>query len=118
MTNRQLEILQHTLGVDEYGQGQMYRNHFCSGPADEPDCRALVSLGYMQQHETTTSLPYFNCSVTEQGKMAMKAASPKAPKVTRDQQRYREFLNLSDAYNCTFKEWLGIRKTDWYQKRK
>jgi len=48
-----LQILQHSLGLDEYGQGEMYRNHFCAGGDDEGTCRALVALGYMRQHATT-----------------------------------------------------------------
>jgi hypothetical protein len=47
LTTRQLEVLQHALGLDEYGRGEMYRNHFCAGGADEDICRSLVELGYM-----------------------------------------------------------------------
>lgn len=48
MNARQLEILQHALGVDKYGQGEMYRNHFCAGVDDEATCRELVEMGYME----------------------------------------------------------------------
>ena len=92
VTPRQLEILQHSLGVDKYGQGEMYRNRFCAGGDDEPICRELVALGLMQQHPTTEWLPYFNCSVTDAGKAAVKAESPKPPKLTRSQKRYRQYL--------------------------
>ncbi len=67
MTVRQLEILQHALGVDEYGRGQMYRNHFCAGGSDEDICRELVALGYMRTF-TRSYLPYYNCTVTDEGK--------------------------------------------------
>ena len=109
MNSRQLEILQHSLGLDHYGQGKMYRNHFCAGGYDEVVCRELVALGYMQQHSTTEWLPYFNCSVTEEGKEAVKRESPNPPKLTRSQKRYRAFL----AADCgvTFREWINI-----YQK--
>ena len=104
---RQLEILQHALGVDEYGQGKMYRNHFCAGAADEDTCRELVSLGYMRTF-TRSYLPYYNCTVTEAGKAAMVACSPKPPKLTRSQQRYRQFLDADTGES--FREWLGRRK--------
>jgi hypothetical protein len=72
MTSRQLEIIQHALGCNEYGQTAYrdvpahpdyfpyHRNHFCAGAGDEADCRELVALGYMKQHKTTDWLPYFN----------------------------------------------------------
>ena len=111
LTSAQLHILQHALGVDEYGQGEMYRNHFCAGDADEPICRELVAMGYMQQHRTTDWLPYFNCSVTEAGKQAVQEQSPRPPKLTSAQKRYREWLNIADVYpDWTFGEWLKARK--------
>jgi hypothetical protein len=104
MTERQLEILQHTLGLDKYGQGPMYRNHFCAGGSDEEVCRELVALGYMVQHETTKWLPYFNCSVTDAGKEAVKRESPKPPKLTRSQKRYRACLKADTGES--FGQWL------------
>ena len=105
LTPRQLEILQHSLGVDRYGQGQMYRNHFCAGGSDEDICRQLVALGYMTTF-TRSYLPYYNCTVTEAGKAAVREQSPPPPKLTRSQQRYRRFLNMDTGYS--FKEWLEI----------
>lgn len=105
LTDRQLEILQHALGVDAYGQGDHYRNHFCAGEDDEDVCRELVALGYMRHHPTRDWLPYFNCSVTDSGKAAMIAASPQPPKLTRGQRRYRQFLRADTG--CSFGEWLA-----------
>jgi hypothetical protein len=104
MTTQQLHILQHSLGVDQYGQGDMYRNHFCAGGDDETVCRELIALGYMKQHATTEVFPDFNCSVTEAGKAAMRAESPRPPKLTRSQKRYREFLAADSS--VPFREWL------------
>lgn len=104
MTPEQLQILQHSLGVDQYGQGRMYRNHFCAGGSDVAICRELVALGYMHQHQTTDWLPYFNCSVTEDGKAAMIRESPKPPKLTRGQKRYRQFLKADTGES--FGQWL------------
>jgi len=118
MTPRQLEILQHTLGCDKYGQNAhryvpahpdyfpYHRNHFCAGASDEPDCRALVEMGFMQQHQTTQWLPYFNCSATEAGIKAMREASPKPPRLTRSQKRYQDFLDWADATNGNFRQFL------------
>jgi hypothetical protein len=31
------------------------------------------------------------------------------------QSRFDEYRRFSDAYDCTFREWLEIRKTQWYR---
>lgn len=108
MSAEQLHILQHSLGVDKYGQGQMYRNHFCAGGGDEGICRQLITLGYMRQHRTTGVFPDFNCSVTEKGKAAMRSESPRPPRLTRGQKRYLQFLNADSGES--FGEWLKRRK--------
>lgn len=103
LNQRQLEILQHSLGVDQYGQGEMYRNHFCAGGGDEMICRELVALGYMSTFERSY-LPYYNCRVTESGIAAMLIESPKPPKLSRSQKRYRAFLKADTGES--FREWL------------
>lgn len=103
MTTKQLEILQHSVGVDQYGQGRMYRNHFCAGERDATDCRELVAQGLMWNWERE-GLPYYNCSVTDAGKAAIREHSPKPPLLTRSQQRYRRFLDADSGYS--FIEWL------------
>ena len=49
--NKSLRILQHSLGVDKYGKGRQYRNHFCTGPGsdDYEECQALVAAGLMSE---------------------------------------------------------------------
>lgn len=113
LTPRQLEILQHSLGVDQYGQGRMCRNHFCAGGRDEAVCRELVALGFMKQYLTTEVFPDFNCSVTEAGKAAMIAQSPKPPRLTRSQQRYRRFLkaDTGESFGDWLKSWSEYTKT-------
>ena len=105
MTPRQLEILQHSLGVDQYGQGEMYRNHFCAGGDDEAICRELVAMGYMETFERPY-LPYYNCTVTAAGRAAMLAESPKPPKLSRSQHRYRDFLKAD--LGISFREYLKV----------
>lgn len=112
MTPEHLHILQHSLGVDKYGQGEMYRNHFCAGGKDEDLCRELVAMGYMRVFAPNQSpLPYYNCAVTEAGKAAMLAESPKPPKLSAGQKRYREWLRVADCFpDWTFGYWLKHRK--------
>lgn len=104
MTKEQLHILQHSLGVDEYGQGRMYRDHFAAGGSDEIICRELIALGYMRQVATTEVFPDFNCRVTPEGKEVVRRESPKPPKLTRSQQRYRRFLDADSGQS--FREFL------------
>ena len=126
MTPEQLHVLQHALGCDQYGRNDKpnvripnppyYRNHFCAGGKDEDTCKELVTLGYMIQHDTTTWLPYFNCSVTEEGIKAMREASPTPPKLSRSKKRYLEFLEADGCLGETFRDYLGIIQTDWYKR--
>lgn len=117
ITAEQLHVLQHSLGVDKYGQGEMYRNHFCAGGTDVPICVSLVALGFMETF-TREHLPYYNCAVTAAGKAAMLAESPKPPKLTRSQIRYRAFLSADTG--GSFGEWLKemtIRDADSRKSR-
>lgn len=70
----------------------------------------LVALGYMETFERKY-LPYYNCTVTEAGKAAMLEQSPKPPKLTRGQKRYRRFLDADTGES--FGEWLK-----WHGKRR
>ena len=103
LTPEQLQILQHSLGVDEYGRGPISRNYFCAGSGDEDICRSLVAMGYMKTFKRSY-LTYYNCTVTESGKSAMLAESPHAPKLTRSQQRYRRYLKSNTGES--FRDWL------------
>lgn len=109
MTPAQLHILQHSLGVDQYGRGQQYRNHFCAGGKDRDTCRELVAAGYMTEHrasDITGGNPVF--TVTREGRIAMAEASPKRPKLTRSQRRYRDYLDADSS--LTFGEWLKCQR--------
>lgn len=110
MTTSQLEIIQHSLGVDQYGQGPRYRNFFDAGDRDCQTCNELVDIGYMQRHRSTAVFPGHNFSVTDAGIKAMLAESPKPPKLTPGQKRYREWLNVADCFpDWTFRDWLKKR---------
>ncbi len=110
MTAQQLGILQHALGVDQYGRGQQYRDHFAAGGEDIPICQELIALGYMRQVATTAVFQDFNCRVTEEGKAAMLRESPAVPVLSRSQQRYRDWLRVADVFpDWKFGDYLRIR---------
>lgn len=105
MTKEQLSICQHALGLDCYGNGTGYRNHFVAGGDDVVKCRELVTLGYMREYrpsDLSGGCPVF--AVIEAGRDAVKAESPKPKKLTRSQRRYREFLDNDGMMK--FGEWL------------
>lgn len=101
-----LHILQHSLGVDEYGQGNQYRNHYCAGGADIELCRELVICGYMNEHASKIPIGdsvFF--TVTDSGKLAMSELSPAPPKLTRSQKRYQRYLEYGDGFD-SFRDFL------------
>jgi hypothetical protein len=112
--DKKLHILQHSLGLDQYGHGNQYRNHFVTGPGsdDFSDCMALVESGLMKRHNPREIYGGDYCfTVTSAGidYVALNSpAPPPQPKLTRSQKRYREYL-AADWYSDSFAEWLGIR---------
>jgi hypothetical protein len=105
MTTEQLHICQHALGLDNYGQGSGYRNHYVAGTDDAARCRELVALGHMREYpasELSGGDPVF--TVTEVGRSAVRAEIPRPPKLTRSQIRYQQFL--AEDSGMTFGEWL------------
>lgn len=104
---RGLHILQHSLGVDQYGRGRRYRNHFVTGEGstDYPDCCALVDAGLMVKQRgsplTGGDDAFF---VTDAGKRHVSENSPAPPKLTRSQQRYQAYLDADGE--LTFGEWI------------
>ncbi len=109
----QLHILQHSLGLDQYGGGTQYRNHFVTGPGskDFANCRALVAGGLMTEragNELSGGDSIF--CVTPKGIDFVALNSPARPpeqKLTRSQKRYRAWLNADCG--LSFAEWLGAR---------
>lgn len=103
-----LQILQHSLGLDQYGQGTRYRNHFCTGPesTDFAACRTLTEQGLMIDHGPRKMFDGMHLfSVTEAGDDYIAQHSPKPPKLTRGQQRYRDYLEVADCFE-SFGQWL------------
>lgn len=109
---RALEVLQHALGVDQYGQGEQYRSHFVTGEGsdDHPTCMALVAGGLMTRRDGST-LPFGGNDlfhVTDAGRVFVAEHSPPPPKLTRSQRRYREWLEVD--CDLSFGEWLRRRQ--------
>jgi hypothetical protein len=111
MDSKQLHILQHSLGLDQYGRGTMYRSHFVTGEGskDHADCMALVEAGYMGVRKDHPLSGGDDCFwVTETGKRAAVEKSPPPPKVSRSKQRYIDWLAYDS--DMSFIDWCR-RKT-------
>ena len=116
MNSKLLHILQHSLGLDEYGRGTFYRNRFVTGEGsvDHPLCMELVGLGYMTRYPAVVLFGGSDAfTVTEEGKRAAVAESPAPPKVSRSKQRYLDFLAYDGS--LTFMEY--IRWRDYRDRR-
>lgn len=111
MMDSKLHILQHSLGLDEYGEGKSYRNHFVTGEGsdDFEDCCELVRDGLMVKHAgNALSGGDSIFRVTPKGIDFVAFSSPTRPKLTRSQQRYQSFLDADCGYS--FSEWLGVKR--------
>jgi hypothetical protein len=105
-----LQILQHSLGLDEYGKGREYRNHFVTSPgcADFAPCRGLVERGLMQDHGAHALYGGGHCfTVTDAGRSFVRQHGSAPPKLSRSQRRYRDYLEADSG--LTFREWLVSR---------
>lgn len=106
----QLHILQHSLGLDQYGRGREYRNRFVTGPGskDWDDCQTLVSGACMHDHGPMAITGGMHCfQVTDRGRMKMHEQSPEPPKVSKSKKRYHDWLEVADCYpDWGFGDWL------------
>ena len=115
LSKNHLHILQHSLGVDQYGHGA-YRNHYVAGGKDVALCREIVALGFMEERtgsELSGGDPLF--LVTPEGELAMRANCPKPPKLSRSKQRYRRFLEYRDWFESflDFCRWDAQPERSW-----
>lgn len=100
MDAKKLHILQHSLGLDQYGRGTFYRNHFVTGEGsdDHADCMALVELGFMSVRKNHPLSGGSDCFwVTDDGRAAVIAESPAPPKLSRSKQRYQDWLDYDSS---------------------
>lgn len=96
-----LHILQHSLGLDQYGRGNSYRNRYIIGPDGDgfEDCQRLVSEGLMLDLGPQSMCSGMHCfTVTEAGKKYVADNSPKPPKISRSKQRYLDYLEVGDCF--------------------
>lgn len=106
-----LHLLQHALGLDDYGRGTNYRNHFVTGAGgDDWDLlNQAVTNGLAMRHDPRELFGGDYCfTVTEAGKKWVRENSPKPPTLTRSQKRYEEFLRHDSGMR--FGEWLKWRE--------
>lgn len=114
-----LRVLQHSLGLNEFGEGRQYRNHFVAGGRDIELCRQAVSMGHMVERPAsviTGGSPWF--SVTPAGIEYVAQESPQltpAPKLTRSQKRYRRYLKYGDMFDSfiQFCRWDAEPERSW-----
>lgn len=123
MNPRHLSILQHTLGLDEYGQPpkgrklcadddfpNCYRNHYALGPeaSDFYLLRELVEGGFMTDRGAQKVMGGMHCfHATQKGYEAVKEHSPRPPKESRAKRRWRHYRDVREAWGLTFKEYLN-----------
>lgn len=124
-----LHILQHALGLDDYGRSKHNgrRSHSASIPATTDDCyrnrfvisdacdgwdlcQAHVEAGRMTKHGPSQLFggPTSYCfCVTEAGLAFVREHSPKPPKVSRAKERYLDWLEIADLDpDLTFGQFL------------
>lgn len=109
VTEKQLHILQHSIGADQYGRRRREsdRTHFVTGAGsdDHPHCMALVDAGLMTRRsgsEISGGDDIFN--VTAAGIAHVANHSPAPPRLTASQKRYQQFLDADCGLR--FGEWL------------
>lgn len=110
--SKMIHILQHSLGVDQYGRGEQYRNHFVTGEGskDYPTCVLAVALGLMTMRPGTALTGGDDLFlVTPAGRQCMADNSPAPPKLTCSQRRYRAYLE-ADWFPGSFREWISYWK--------
>lgn len=103
-----LHILQHSLGVDQYGRGDQYRSHFVTGEGsdDHPACMRLFEAGLMTMRANVDVMGGMDLfHVTDAGRQYVAEHSPAPPKLSRSKQRYQRYLDADCG--LSFRDWLG-----------
>lgn len=106
LTEKELSIVLHALGLDGFGRGESYRRHYVVGPGCEgyDECVRLASLGMMTRRDCSFVVGGVVFSVTAEGEAAARAQAPKPPKLSRSAARYRAWL--ASASSRSFGDWL------------
>jgi hypothetical protein len=121
LTKSQLHILQHTLGLNQYGKDPQggavgHRNHFVAGEghSEYPIIADLVLAGYMVKRSPCAVTDHW-FSVTDAGRAAVQNESPKPPKLSRSKQRYKRYLEFGDGFDSfiEFCRWDARPENSW-----
>lgn len=102
---QQLAILQHSLGLDQYGRGRQFRNHFVTeeGCSDHAHCVANVHAGLMTRRPGTVISGGGDIfQVTQAGVDHVALNSPKPPiqpASSRSQMRYQRFREYGESFD-------------------
>lgn len=110
MTDPVLPILQHALGVDRFGRGNMYRDHFVAGPghADYDTCMTAAEAGLMRRYDAPHLCGGVLFIVTEAGRAYVRAESPRPDRRQLARDRYARFLDVRDIFpDLTFGQFLA-----------
>lgn len=109
ITEKQLHILRHSLGLDEKGHGREYRNYYCTGKSADcfADIKDLEKRGLMFFIHTINEGRNEYWGVTKEGRTAA-LKDVAYPKLTRSQKRYKEFLHYDGG--LTFKEFFSMKR--------
>lgn len=119
---KHLAILQHTLGVDRYGQGVQYRNYFVTSEktVDFPSCMAMVNAGLMGKRAPPAFCHQdsWNFFVTPKGREFVKTFSPKPPKLSKSRQRYLRYCKYGDTFASfiDYCRWDSSPERSWNNK--
>jgi hypothetical protein len=116
--DNKLHILQHSLGVGDYGDKPSHRNHFCTGPgsSDFDNCRALVADGLMTERAgSAISGGDTIFRVTPAGVDYVALHSPARPKESRSKQRYSRYREYGDGFDSflSFCRWDADPARSW-----
>ena len=98
LDDKSLHILRHSLGMDDNGHGNMYRNHYVAGPGHHSYDRllALVQSGHMEKGDACKFLPSGDevFYVTEKGRAVAFVPEPPLPPAKRRWKAFRELKEV------------------------
>lgn len=104
ISQKEIDILLHSLGISQPEQREPYRNFFCTYVGD-PLMNLMIHKRLMAPSTVINDGKDQYFTVTEYGLKVAKLHQPKPP--SRDKKRYLDFLSFSDVhYDVTFKEYL------------
>lgn len=107
ISQEQVWILRHSLGLASTGHGLQYRNYFCDAAGGCADMQALVAAGLMEAGHKINGGQDQYFFVTPAGIVAATENPDPVPKLSRSAQRYRDFLHADSGMK--FGEWLKWR---------